>query len=68
MNTLDDHHLVLLVAGGDVRAFEVIYCRHRAQVLGLAMRVTGRPRAAEEATQDAFVNLLAHPWVVSPSW
>jgi RNA polymerase sigma-70 factor (ECF subfamily) len=56
-STLEDRDLVVRVAGGDVRAFEAIYDRHSAQVFGLAMRVTGRERAAEEATQDAFLNL-----------
>jgi RNA polymerase sigma-70 factor (ECF subfamily) len=52
---LEDHDLVLRVGRGDVRAFEAIYDRHSAQAFGLAMRVTGRRRAAEEATQDAFL-------------
>ncbi len=45
------------ISGGDVRAFEAIYDRHSAHVFGLAMRVTGSRRAAEEATQDAFLGL-----------
>jgi RNA polymerase sigma-70 factor (ECF subfamily) len=57
LTELDDNELVLRVARGDVRAFEAIYDRHSAQVFGLAMRVTGRPRAAEEATQDAFLGV-----------
>ena len=54
--SLDDD-LMLRVAQGDVRAFEAIYDRHSAQAFGLAMRITGRPRAAEEATQDAFLGV-----------
>lgn len=57
LSTLEDRDLVVRVADGDVRAFEAIYDRHSAQVFGLAMRVTSRHRAAEEATQDAFLNL-----------
>jgi RNA polymerase sigma-70 factor (ECF subfamily) len=53
----DDPGLIRAVAGGDVRAFEAIYDRHSGQVFGLALRITGRPRAAEEATQDAFLSL-----------
>lgn len=45
------------VVAGDLRAFEAIYDRYSVQVFALAMRVTGRRRAAEEATQDAFLNL-----------
>jgi RNA polymerase sigma-70 factor (ECF subfamily) len=54
---LEDRDLVVRVANGDVRAFEAIYDRYGTQVFGLAMRVTGRTRAAEEATQDAFLIL-----------
>ena len=54
---LEDRDLVVRVANGDVRAFEAIYDRYGTQVFGLAMRVTGRKRAAEEATQDAFLIL-----------
>jgi RNA polymerase sigma-70 factor (ECF subfamily) len=57
LNRLHDHELVLRVATGDVRSFETIYDRHSAQAFGLALRITGRPRAAEEATQDAFLGV-----------
>ncbi|MGB9184617.1 MAG: sigma-70 family RNA polymerase sigma factor [Solirubrobacteraceae bacterium] len=57
LTRLEDSDLVRRVARGDVRAFEAIYDRHSAQVFGLAMRVTGRRRAAEEATQDAFLGV-----------
>ncbi len=54
---LDDGALVARVAEGDVRAFEVLYDRYRAQAFGLAMRLTRRPVVAEEVTQDAFLSL-----------
>jgi RNA polymerase sigma-70 factor (ECF subfamily) len=57
IDRVDDHALVLRVADGDVRAFEAIYDRYSAHAYGLAIRVTGRRRGAEEATQDAFLNL-----------
>jgi RNA polymerase sigma-70 factor (ECF subfamily) len=57
LTRLNDHELVLRVAGGDVRSFEAIYDRHSSQAFGLAMRITGRRRAAEEATQDAFLGV-----------
>jgi RNA polymerase sigma-70 factor (ECF subfamily) len=57
LNRLNDHELVLRVAEGDVRSFEAIYDRHSAQAFGLAMKITGRRRAAEEATQDAFLGV-----------
>ena len=54
---MEDSTLVMLVAEGEVAAFEALYDRHRAQAYGLAMRVTRRPGLAEEVTQDAFLNL-----------
>jgi RNA polymerase sigma-70 factor (ECF subfamily) len=57
VSTLEDRDLVARVVDGDVRAFEAIYDRYSAQVFGVAMAVTGRRRAAEEATQDAFLSL-----------
>jgi RNA polymerase sigma-70 factor (ECF subfamily) len=62
--TLQDHELMVRVVDGDVRAFEALYDRHSAQVFGLAIRVTGRRRAAEEATQDAFLSL----WRAAAEW
>jgi RNA polymerase sigma-70 factor (ECF subfamily) len=57
IKALDDHALVLRVAGGEIRAFEAIYDRYSAQAYGMALRVTGNRRAAEEVTQDAFLSL-----------
>ena len=54
---LDDAALVARVANGEVRAFELLYDRYRAQAFGLALRLTRRPGTAEEVTQDAFLSL-----------
>jgi len=40
---------------GDQAAFEGLYRQHVAKIYGLALRLCGRPRPAEELTQDAFV-------------
>lgn len=56
-STVGDQELIVRVVAGDLRAFEAIYDRHSVPVFALAMRVTGRRRAAEEATQDAFLDL-----------
>lgn len=57
LTKLEDHDLVLRAAAGDVRAFEAIYDRYSSQAFGLAFRVTGCRRVAEEATQDAFIGV-----------
>ena len=57
LTDLDDGALVARVAEGDVRAFETLYDRYRAQAFGLAVRLTSRRGTAEEVTQDAFLTL-----------
>ena len=44
-----------LVAGGDPRAFEVIYERHATAVFSLAYRICGVRAAAEDVAQEAFL-------------
>ena len=61
---LEDRDLVTKVGEGDVPAFEEIYDRYSSQVFAIALRVTGHRRAAEEATQDAFLSL----WRTSGSY
>ncbi|MFZ2508661.1 MAG: RNA polymerase sigma factor [Steroidobacteraceae bacterium] len=41
---------------GDVAAFETLYREHVGRVYGLCLRMTGQPAAAEDLTQDTFVN------------
>jgi RNA polymerase sigma-70 factor (ECF subfamily) len=59
-----DRDLVVRISAGEVAAFEAAYDRHSAQAFALALRITGRRRAAEEVTQDAFVSL----WRAAPSY
>lgn len=52
----DESALVGRARGGDSRAFEQLYRRHRDRVFGLCVRLCQGDRAkAEQATQDAFV-------------
>lgn len=44
-----------LIAGGDPRAFEVVYERHCTAVFSLAYRICGVRPAAEEVAQEAFL-------------
>jgi len=44
-----------LVAGGDARAFEVVYERHCTAVFSLAYRICGARAGAEEIAQEAFL-------------
>ena len=48
--------LVARACRGDVDAFEALYRGHVGRVYGLCLRMTGQPEAAEDLTQDTFVN------------
>lgn len=55
LRQLADEDLMQLVAGGDARAFEVVYERHSTAVFSLAYRICGVRTAAEEIAQEAFL-------------
>lgn len=46
-----------VVAGGDARAFEVIFDRHGGAAFSLAYRMCGRRALAEDVVQEAFLSL-----------
>ena len=52
--SLDDHHLISLIASGDVEAFRTLFRRHAPQALSIARAVTRRPDLAEEIVQETF--------------
>jgi RNA polymerase sigma-70 factor (ECF subfamily) len=52
---LGDEELMRLVAGGDARAFELVYERHCTVAFSLAYRICGVQAAAEEVAQEAFL-------------
>ena len=57
LRLLGDEELMHLVAGGDARAFEVIYERHCTVVFSLAYRICGDRAAADEVAQEAFLSI-----------
>jgi RNA polymerase sigma-70 factor (ECF subfamily) len=54
---VSDGELLERVAGGDGRAFEVIYRRYARAVFGLALRRLGDRSRAEEAVQETFASI-----------
>jgi RNA polymerase sigma-70 factor (ECF subfamily) len=46
-----------LVAGGDARAFEVVFDRHADASFSLAYRMCGRRGIAEDIVQESFLSL-----------
>jgi RNA polymerase sigma-70 factor (ECF subfamily) len=57
VRALADEALVPLMARGDAPAFEAIYERHSGAAYSLAYRMVGTRSAAEDVTQEAFLNL-----------
>jgi RNA polymerase sigma-70 factor (ECF subfamily) len=55
--TGNDQHLLRRIGKGDIRAFDEFYCRHSRQAYGVAVRVLGDGRLAEDAVQEAFLNV-----------
>jgi len=51
---LADEDLVLRIARGDERSFEVLYDRHGKVAWSLAFRLPGEREAAEDLVQEAF--------------
>lgn len=49
--------LLARAASGDHAAFAIVYERTQAHLYGLALRMLGRPQAAEDALQEAFVSV-----------
>ncbi|MGB6623259.1 MAG: RNA polymerase sigma factor [Candidatus Acidiferrales bacterium] len=46
------------MAAGDEDAFRAFYTRHHRSIYRFALHMTGRPEAAEEVVQEAFMTLI----------
>lgn len=53
-----DQRLLQKLASGSREAFQALYQEHVRPVYAVALRVTGNYEDAEEATQDAFMDLV----------
>ncbi|MEV4419840.1 sigma-70 family RNA polymerase sigma factor [Patulibacter sp. NPDC049589] len=56
--TTPDSTLVQLAAAGDERAFEILFQRHRTDVLAYATRMLRDHGRAEDVVQDVFVSAM----------
>lgn len=52
-----DQQLLRRIGEGDMRAFDEFYGRHSRLAYGVALRVLGDGRLAEDAVQEAFLNV-----------
>jgi RNA polymerase sigma-70 factor (ECF subfamily) len=59
-----DEALMVRVARGDQRAFQLLSRRHTPVMLGLARRILGNAAEAEDAVQEAFIRV----WTHAPRW
>ena len=48
--------LISAAADGDLNAFEHLYRRYAPRIFGLCLRLTGSREAAEDCTQEAFID------------
>jgi RNA polymerase sigma-70 factor (ECF subfamily) len=55
------------VVAGDESALREVYDQYASFVYGLAARVIGDPRAAEDVSQDVFVSLWERPGAFDPA-
>lgn len=53
-------HLIALSGQGDKVAFQTLYEATSAKLFGLSLRILNRRDLAEEALQDAFINIWHH--------
>src|SRR6516162_2753138 len=53
----EDVRLMLLVAGGDMAAFETLVGRHQALVAGTVARMLGSNSDVEDITQQVFIRV-----------
>ena len=53
-------HLIALSGQGDKVAFQALYEATSAKLFGLSLRILNRRDLAEEALQDAFINIWHH--------
>lgn len=56
--TTSDEQLMQRYAGGDVRAFELLYARHRRPLFGFLRRALDNPTLAEEAYQEVWSRII----------
>lgn len=62
----NESELLLKIAEGDEKAFEILFNHHRKQVYSFALRLTGDNDIAREITQDTFLKVwLKRPELVT---
>lgn len=63
-----EHHAIKAVMAGNRDAFQTLVESHQSRVYGLALRMLGNEREAEDAAQDAFLHAYARLGSYKPEW
>ena len=58
LDELEDHELMQRYAGGDQRAFALLFDRHRRGLYNFLLRSCGRRDRADELVQDVFLRVI----------
>ena len=66
--TMSDQELLGRMLDGDEDAFTALYRRRQAAVFRFALQMSGSVMLAEDATQEAFLSLIAHGRRFDPVW
>jgi RNA polymerase sigma-70 factor (ECF subfamily) len=63
-----EQHAIRTVLAGNRDAFQLLVDAHSSRVYGLALRMLGNEREAEDAAQDAFLHAFARLGSYKPEW
>lgn len=63
-----EQRLIRAVLAGNVNAYQTLVETHQSRVYGLALRLLGNEREAEDAAQDAFVQAFTKLASYNPEW
>ncbi len=59
MGPFDDAALMLRYAGGEIRAFDLLYARNKGRLFRYLMRHVGQPSAAADIFQEVWMRVIA---------
>jgi RNA polymerase sigma-70 factor (ECF subfamily) len=68
MSAAQEQALIKAVLGGNTNAYQALVEAHQGRVFGLALRMLGNEREAEDAAQDAFVQAFTKLRSYNSDW
>lgn len=55
--TISDYALIRMIVGGDRKAMQLLYSRHKVRVYRFALRITGNAYLAEDIVSETFLDV-----------